>query len=424
MKALVRNLIIGESNYIQSWNEFRKVILSGQYALISMCVLLFFISMELPDKHVEALVVFVVSLALIFFSLVLHRIQMHSISNYVLFITLNVLLFLVASSESLFTGSIFFFVPMVLASFAVFHYSQRIIAVAFGVFSFALALLAITQKVSFLPFRPYSESCLAFILGVNFLIALAVSIITIYLLISVSHYNARELSSANAQLKKLNEELDRFVYSTSHDLRAPLLSVKGLLTLLENASEAERQKYATLMRRSIDNLDKFIRDITDYSRNNRQKIEREKVFINELAQEIWDSLRFTDAASGIDFINDLPKDLVLLNDRNRIKVVLSNLISNAVFYHDRGKEHRYIRLYHQTAGEYLTLHIEDNGQGIAPELQNRVFDMFFRGNQSSQGSGLGLYIVKETLSKLSATIQLDSELHKGSIFSIIFPVKS
>jgi signal transduction histidine kinase len=423
MKALVRNLIIGESHYIQSWNEFRKVILSGQYALISMCVLIFFLSMELPDAPAETLAVFGTGILMLLISLVLHRMQLHDLSNYLLFATLNVLLFLVASSESLFNGSIIFFVPMVLASFAVFHYSQRAIAVAFAIFSFVLALLAFTQKISFLPYHAYSQAGLQINLCINFLVALAVSIITIYLLISVSHYNSKKLISTNEQLHKLNEELDRFVYSTSHDLRAPLLSIKGLLELSETANGEEKGKYLELMKRSIYNLEKFITDLTDYSRNSRQKIMHEKVNVYLLAQDIWDSLRFNEAAAGIDFINELPKDFVLPSDESRMKVVLSNLISNAVFYHDRSKAHQYVRLYHQTTDEYLSLIIEDNGQGIAPELQTRVFDMFFRGNQSSQGSGLGLYIVQETLSKLSATIRLDSEPQKGSTFSILFPVK-
>jgi signal transduction histidine kinase len=101
--------------------------------------------------------------------------------------------------------------------------------------------------------------------------------------------------------------------------------------------------------------------------------------------------------------------------------VLSNLISNAIRYHDQRKENQYIRLYHKTIGSSFTLHIEDNGQGISPELQGKVFDMFFRGNESSQGSGLGLYIVKETVAKLSGRIQLKSNAKEGSTFSVTLP---
>jgi signal transduction histidine kinase len=102
-------------------------------------------------------------------------------------------------------------------------------------------------------------------------------------------------------------------------------------------------------------------------------------------------------------------------------VVLSNLIANAIRYHDHRKEKRYIKVYHHITSSSFSLHVEDNGQGISPEIHTKIFDMFYRGNESSQGSGLGLYIVKETLAKLSGTIQLCSTPRQGSTFSISMP---
>lgn len=200
------------------------------------------------------------------------------------------------------------------------------------------------------------------------------------------------------------------------------MSVKGLLHLLDIAKAGEQVRYKGLMHERIDNLDKFIKDITEYSRNNRLQVACESVNVYNLAEEIWESLRYGSEANGIEFKNEVPIDLVVMNDGRRMRVVLANLISNAIRYHDPRKDDKYIRLYHKAVSSSFTLHIEDNGQGIAPELQTKIFDMFFRGNESSQGSGLGLFIVRETVAKLSGSIELDSVVREGSTFSITLPI--
>jgi signal transduction histidine kinase len=149
---------------------------------------------------------------------------------------------------------------------------------------------------------------------------------------------------------------------------------------------------------------------------------RENLNLFLLAEEIWESLRYSEDANGIEFRNEIPKDLEVTHDGKRIKVVLSNLVSNAVRYHHYRKENRYIRLHHHLTESSFSLHLEDNGQGIPAELQTKIFEMFFRGNESSQGSGLGLYIVKETIGKLSGQIRLQSTPSKGSTFIITVPV--
>jgi signal transduction histidine kinase len=224
-------------------------------------------------------------------------------------------------------------------------------------------------------------------------------------------------------LQKVNEELDRFVYSTSHDLRAPLASVAGLINLsINNTNTDEVRRYLGMMQARVKNLDSFIKDIADYSRNNRLQLSRDTINIYEMANEVWDSLRYSPEATGITFINEVPQSLTIENDSRRLRVVLTNLIANAIRYHDQRKEKRYIRFYHQITPTSFSFHIEDNGQGILPEIQKRVFDMFYRGNESSQGSGLGLYIVKETVGKLSGSVQLQSVHRQGSTFTVNLPV--
>jgi signal transduction histidine kinase len=96
-------------------------------------------------------------------------------------------------------------------------------------------------------------------------------------------------------------------------------------------------------------------------------------------------------------------------------------MSNAIRYHDQSKERQFIRLSCETKDKVFYLRVEDNGQGIAREYHTRIFDMFFRANEQSKGSGLGLYIVKEALMKLSGTIQLESDPGIGSTFIVKLP---
>jgi len=422
MKRWVRNLIIGKDVYIESRNEYRQVMLSGQYAILSLIVIAFYILLEFPFHFNETISIFSLSFVLVFYSLVLHRQQKYCLANYFLFPTLNILLYLLVSSESRDTGAFIFFIPVSLGSFAVFNYSQRRIAIAFALFSFILFAFSLVQGFSLLPYRNYPHDYVQMNQLINFAVTFPVSAMTVYLLISLNHYTAIQLVQSNNQLKKLNDELDRFVYSTSHDLRAPLLSVLGLLKLAEgNVNENEMNRYHRMMESRLSSLDKFIKDITDYSRNNRLQIVNENVNLFSLTNEIWESLQYSADAQDIKFINDLPNNLIVANDGTRLRVVLSNLIANAIRYHDHRKENKYIKVYHNITDSSFTLHVEDNGQGIAPELHNKIFDMFYRGNESSQGSGLGLYIVKETLAKLSGTIKLCSTPRQGSTFSFSVP---
>jgi signal transduction histidine kinase len=224
-------------------------------------------------------------------------------------------------------------------------------------------------------------------------------------------------------LMKTNAELDRFVYSTSHDLRAPLTSVMGLINITERSSEPQEvSKYLAMMRDRVLSLDRFIRDITDYSRNNRLSVKREKVYLRCLIDEVWENLKFSPEAETIDFRNDIPEQLFIHVDRSRLQVVLGNLMSNAMRYQDTKKNNPFIVIEHYISGNIFCLKVADNGQGIPEEYHTKVFDMFFRASERSKGSGLGLYIVKEAMVKLSGSIQLDSTPSVGTTFTVRLPL--
>ncbi len=424
MRRIIRDLIIGKSTYIESWSEYRQVMLSGQFALLAMFIIAFYIVFDISVGTYFVLPFHLGALGLLFTVIYLHRIGDHCVANYFLFPTLNVLILLLASSESIATGAFIYFLPVAIASLAVFGYGQRKLALTFSVFSFLLFVLACTIDFTLLPYRNYSEEAIRISFVINFSLVFVTTLLGVYLMIRISHQYSKELSESSRMLQKVNEELDRFVYSTSHDLRAPLASVSGLINLsITNPDAAEVRNYLGMMKARVKSLDSFIKDITDYSRNNRLKIVHEPVNLHTLGNEVWDSLCYSPEAQSISFINELPHTLIIENDSRRLRVVFTNLLANAIRYHDHRKENQYIRLHHQSTPTSFSVHVEDNGQGIAPEIQKRVFDMFYRGNELSQGSGLGLYIVKETMGKLSGSVQLQSVPRQGSTFIVTLPVQ-
>ena len=128
-------------------------------------------------------------------------------------------------------------------------------------------------------------------------------------------------------------------------------------------------------------------------------------------------------AENIHMQIELPENLHLETDPSRMKVILSNLISNSIRYHDTSKQDKFIRLRYRANGGGFYLMVEDNGRGIDPVYHQCIFDCFFRANETSKGSGLGLYIVKETLEKLSDSIHLESRLSVGTTFKLALPSK-
>ena len=223
-------------------------------------------------------------------------------------------------------------------------------------------------------------------------------------------------------LEKANAELDRFVYITSHDLKAPLLSIQGLIHLAEiSEDKSEIEMCLKMMMERIKGLENFIRDIIDYSRNVRIGLVKEEIDVKKMIESIYSDLFYLENVDKIDFKIDVDIGLSFNSDERRVNVIMKNLIFNAVKYQNFNQKNPVIIVKANEDGNHLLLSVKDNGEGIEPEIQDKVYDMFFRASEKSSGSGLGLYIVKEMVGKLDGSIQLKSEPKKGSEFIIRLP---
>lgn len=228
-----------------------------------------------------------------------------------------------------------------------------------------------------------------------------------------------KLKNTVDQLNKSVSELDRFVYSASHDLGAPLKSMLGLLNIArKDEDKSQADQYLDYIEKSVYNLEDVIKSLISYSRNSRLDVENLDINVKEVVDEIISELAFLPSCENFKFDVEIPDQQIIKSDRQRLKIILHNLINNAIKYADTEKQNPFVKIKYVASPEYHEIIVQDNGIGISDDQKDRIFEMFYRGTEKSKGSGLGLFIVKETLSALDGDITLDTKQHDGSRFVI------
>ena len=233
------------------------------------------------------------------------------------------------------------------------------------------------------------------------------------------------LVKRNEELNKTNSELDNFVYSVSHDLRSPLLSIKGILSLIFKGDQIDKKvrDYLHMVDRSVNRLDGTIQEILEYSRNTRLEVKQEATDIKRIIEEVYEDLMFGNDQK-IRFDLHVRHTGNVITDSSRITTVLKNIIGNAFKYQKKQADEGWVKVTLDLLNnELLLIEVEDNGEGISEKSTSKVFDMFYRASNTSVGTGLGLYICKEIISKLNGEIELFSKLNEGTKVTIKLPVK-
>lgn len=238
-------------------------------------------------------------------------------------------------------------------------------------------------------------------------------------IVNINH----KLEQQNKMLLKLNEELDRFVYSASHELRSPLTSMLGLIPVIKDEENREDQHYLLdVLKTRVERLDMVIKDILNYSRNARVDVSDENIDFDGLIRDCFSNLYYLPHLEHIDIDIQINDDTDFYSDKERVSLLLSNLISNAVKYQKDHVENKpFIRIKVEQKENEAEIIISDNGKGIPEKSIDKIFNMFYRATSENEGNGLGLYIVKETVNKLGGNISVKSELHKGTQFMMVLP---
>jgi signal transduction histidine kinase len=232
----------------------------------------------------------------------------------------------------------------------------------------------------------------------------------------------KDLKEKNELLSRENNELNRFVYSVSHDLRAPLLSLLGLLELCRLEDDRKKtDEYHGLMEAAIHKMEDYIKTTLEYYRSLKADPVIERITASELIEEVCSPLA--------NFNNHVTFKLgaanhVIHSDRVRLKIALNNLISNAVKYGYRQSGKPYTVTVSASSDDgWASITVRDEGKGIPPEQLKRIFEIFYSGNQDQKtGSmGLGLYLVKQSVERIGGRIEVRSKVGVGTEFELIVP---
>ena len=228
------------------------------------------------------------------------------------------------------------------------------------------------------------------------------------------------LEDEQVELKKANKELDKFIYSASHDLKAPVASVLGLITVARiNVIDEKTTEFLRLIEDRVKKLDRVIGDVLSLSRVKKPELKYEIVDFNALFADSIADVKFLADGKNIDIRYMESSSNRFLGDYSMTKMVLGNLLSNAVKYHNPRKSDPYIQVHFEKAMGKVSIIVADNGEGIDEQHHQKIFDMFYRASESSNGTGLGLYIVKETLARIGGSVELQSKKGTGTTFKVI-----
>jgi two-component system CheB/CheR fusion protein len=231
-----------------------------------------------------------------------------------------------------------------------------------------------------------------------------------------------DLNRTNQSLKRINEDLDNFVHSASHDLLGPLTSIEGLMKLLNeklDTQDPDVNLYTDMIQTSIVNFKENLRELAEIGKIESEMLKDAKlVNIGEVLDEVLFSIQDKITASGATIVKDLAETQLLFSKKN-LRSILYNLISNAVKFRvvDRPPQ-LHISSYPENG--YLVLQVKDNGIGIEKNKLHNVFNIYKRLNHEIDGTGIGLYLVKKIVDATGGMTKVKSEPGKGSTFSIYF----
>lgn len=382
--------------------------------------------------------------AVVLAAYLLNESRHHRISK-ILALGLGNLIFLVYSVLAPTSVAIFvFFFPLITASVLIFNRAENALRTLFSIVSIAALILSVLIR-TWLPKLPLLEVAtpqLVFV--INLTLSIGMTAAFVYLMMRLNEdveaklrRLAEEVKQKNNDLQRTNEQLDRFVYSASHDIKVPVMAIKGLANLarIEGADNTSLT-YFRRIENQADKLSAFLLEMLEYTRNGKTALRLERVNLAHLVDDVIDGLSHLENAHRVEFKKFIRLEGEVMIDRIRFMVILNNLISNAIKFHNYELANPWIKIMISRVDTNIQVMVADNGLGINDKFKDKVFEMFFRApslssleteehgltSASPLGSGLGLYIVKETVEKMNGRIMLSSTEGEGACFRIDLPL--
>lgn len=238
-------------------------------------------------------------------------------------------------------------------------------------------------------------------------------------------YDTRKnLHDKNESLQKAYNELDKFVYSVSHDLRSPLMSILGIANLAElDVTDAKSLEYFKSVKGMVNKLDGYIHDIINHYKGNLNGEFNDEIDFESIINDIIESIKYHPNAQDVRFEVNVNQTEEFLSNKMNVKTILSNLISNAFKYQRDNEVDKFVKINVEITGGNAKVIVKDNGVGIKKDKVDEVFNMFYRAKRDDSGTGLGLFIVKEAVEKLNGQIDLESDFGVGTEITLTVPNK-
>ena len=243
------------------------------------------------------------------------------------------------------------------------------------------------------------------------------------------HKNAEErlkrteadLRKRNEELERINNDLDNFIYTASHDLKSPVVNLQGLTTIIRKKLDKEAgftgSELLDMVDKSVQKLKNTIGELTEIAKVQKDlEQQAEKVSFQQVAEDVKEDINGTIEESGAILKEEwLVPDIIY--PRNNLRSILYNLLSNAVKYRCPDRQPKISIKTYQENG-YVVLRVEDNGLGISKQQQPKMFSMFKRFHSHVEGTGIGLYIIKRIVENRGGKIEVESEQYSGSVFKV------
>ncbi|HXA00514.1 MAG TPA: HAMP domain-containing sensor histidine kinase, partial [Cytophagaceae bacterium] len=232
-----------------------------------------------------------------------------------------------------------------------------------------------------------------------------------------------KLKETNKNLLKINADLDNFVYTASHDLKAPVVNIEGLINDLKTQEcydDPDVKVVLDMMTISVEKFKTTIFDLTEITKAQKNLEEDiECIEIKEVIEEIRLSILQLIKETATEIHLELGECSTIMFSGKNFRSIMYNLINNAIKYRSPERKPEII-ISASRESNYIVISVRDNGLGISESNKNKVFSMFKRAHDHVQGGGVGLYIVKRIVENYGGKIELESETGKGSVFRIYF----
>ena len=216
--------------------------------------------------------------------------------------------------------------------------------------------------------------------------------------------------------------IEKFIYSCSHDLRAPVSSIQGLVRIAEYyPHHDEIHKCLEMIEACTHEMNKRLSTLREYMVNDQHQLVFEQIDPHELIQKATDEFKNQLGVCKIDLVADVEPSALWNIDKNSVLKIFELLISNSIAFHDPEKKERKIIVRVESNDRGSVLEVSDNGKGIPEDQQARIFDVFYRGTEDSIGLGMGLFLAQSLTEKMGGVISCKSTVNEGTTIRISFP---